>query len=145
MYPTFYKNDQTISKATLNERGMTFLTKHVGRGIKDFHNGEKSKVAEVVQNVRGSQLTGTNKTHVQLHSSRACEVGAGGSRGREKKRVVENNHPNIADAKKKRKVTTMADNQTCDSGKKYLKNVVVLRKKQQVLPSQSVRRRLRHN
>ena len=75
----------------------------------------------------------------------ACEVGAGGLRGREKKRVVENNHPNIADAKKKRKMTTMADNQTCDSGKKYLKNVVVLRKKQQVLPSQSVRRRLRHN
>ena len=61
MYPTFYKNDQTILKATLNERGMKFLTKHVGRGIKDFHNREKSKVAEVVQNVRGSQLTGTNK------------------------------------------------------------------------------------
>lgn len=109
MYPTFDNNDQVTLKMVLDERGLTFPSKHAGRGMKGFHNGEKSKAAKVVQKNQGGQKLGMKKKQVQLPAARASEVGAGGSRGRERKMNVEGNHPNVAEAKKKRKVTSLAD------------------------------------
>lgn len=110
MYPTFDKNDHAILKATLDERGLKFPSKYAGRGIKDFQKVEKSKVLDVVQ------------TQVQLHSSKAGEDGAGGSRGRERKMIEEDNLSNIANAKKKRKITTRVDCEADgrDSGREIL-------------------------
>lgn len=61
--------------------------------------------------------------------------------------VVEDNHPHIGDAKKKKNVIIMANGEIDDhdSGRKILKKRGRLKKKQYVLPSQSARRRLRHN
>lgn len=129
MYPTFDNNDHAILKATLDERGLKFPSNRAGRGIRDFHKGEKTMDADVVQKVRGSQVIETNKEHVQKHFSRVGEVEAGGSKGREKKKVVievkrprgeEGDHPNIGETKKKRKVIIMADDAADDrdSGRK---------------------------
>ena len=74
MYLTFDKNNQATLKATLDERGMKFPSKHAKRGIKEFHKREKNKVTEIVPTIRGSQMTRTNKYHVQLHFSRPGEL-----------------------------------------------------------------------
>jgi hypothetical protein len=109
IYPTFDKNDQATLKVALDERGLTFPSKHVGRGIKGFHSGERNKATEVIQENRGGRLLGTKKKLVQLHVAWVSEVGVGRSRGREGKITMEGNHPNVAETNKKRKVTSLAD------------------------------------
>lgn len=50
----------------------------------------------------------TKNKQVQLHAGGASEVGARRSRGREGKTTMEGNHSEVAEAKKKRKVTSLA-------------------------------------
>ena len=62
---------------------------------------------------------------------RQVKLGQEGQEAEREKKIVEGNHPNIADAKKKRKVTTMSNGQTDgrDSRREILKKRGRLKKK----------------
>ena len=109
MYLTFDKNDQTTLKAALDERSMRFPLKYVGREIKGFHSGEKNKNCRGYSKKLKKLTVGDEEKKYQLHARGVGEVRARRSRGREEKKTMEGNHPDVAKAKKKRKVINLAD------------------------------------